>query len=394
MRYSTSDRKITVALHRWRMEFFRVNETNPAARWHTWNSDNHGADLPLFFLQIQAPEKSLFHYLWRISAVSSSGVDLFFVLSGYLIVGILLDNRNSINYFRVFYLRRICRISPIYYLILVIFFLLKAWSFPKGSEFDWLMQERLPAWSYVSYTQNIWMGIKGDFGPRWLGVTWSLAVEEQFYMVMPVIVYFVSKRFLVGFLMTALASATIFRILMPGFHGFMNFPWRGDAIILGSILAVAIRWEPFVAYLRENPRKIWSLFWFLFFGVLMTTYKTTHLGSFANLWIAFFYTVLIAISVSNEAAFLNRILRIKLLVWFGKLSYGIYMVHEIFSGALHGWLRHRAPAIFTMGDATVTFFALCLTLIAAALSFRIFEGPILRLGRRYHYQSNSLVASA
>ncbi len=86
-----------------------------------------------------------------------SGVDLFFVLSGFLIAGILMDNRDASNYFRVFYFRRICRIFPLYYLLLGVYFVLTDLGFNRSVSFDWVAGDLLPLWSYATFTQNILM---------------------------------------------------------------------------------------------------------------------------------------------------------------------------------------------------------------------------------------------
>ena len=99
-----------------------------------------------------------------------SGVDLFFVLSGFLIGGILVDSRESANFFRIFYLRRVCRIAPIYVLLLMTFGLAYLLSGSDG-RFSWLLGGPLPALSYVTFTQNILMGLRGTFGATWLAPT-------------------------------------------------------------------------------------------------------------------------------------------------------------------------------------------------------------------------------
>jgi peptidoglycan/LPS O-acetylase OafA/YrhL len=124
-------------------------------------------------------------YLVSALSLTVSGVDLFFVLSGFLIAGILLDNRSASNYFRVFYVRRVCRIFPLYFLVLGMFVAFVALGATQSSRLSWIFHDPLPLWSYATFTQNVFMGLRGDFGPFWLGMTWSLAVEEQFYCFIP-----------------------------------------------------------------------------------------------------------------------------------------------------------------------------------------------------------------
>ena len=139
----------------------------------------------------------------RALAITWSGVDLFFVLSGFLIVGILLDAKGGDAYFSTFYMRRACRIVPLYLLMVSIFAVVTTWQLHTS---DFLFKEELPLWSYFTFTQNFFMHGRG-FGPHWLGVTWSLAIEEQFYLVVPLLVHWLDrKKLLAMFLFLILAA--------------------------------------------------------------------------------------------------------------------------------------------------------------------------------------------
>jgi peptidoglycan/LPS O-acetylase OafA/YrhL len=126
--------------------------------------------------------------LVRLSAIgklSESGVDLFFVLSGFLIGGILLDVKDSPHYFKTFYVRRAYRILPLYMAVLGIC-LLRLISFHLFP--DWFgsrQPKNIPFLSYVFFFQNFWMAFLGSFGLAFLSPTWSLAVGEQFYLTVP-----------------------------------------------------------------------------------------------------------------------------------------------------------------------------------------------------------------
>ena len=117
------------------------------------------------------------------------GVDLFFVLSGFLITGILVDTNRSDSYFKNFYVRRCLRIWPLYYSLL--FFMFVIVRFLSRSQFQIVLQTSSPWWAFPLYLQNFLLPISTNAaGP--LGVTWSLAIEEQFYLIWPLLLRFCS----------------------------------------------------------------------------------------------------------------------------------------------------------------------------------------------------------
>src|SRR5215475_5135109 len=123
-----------------------------------------------------------------------SGVDLFFVISGFLIGGILLDARNSSRYFQTFYLRRTFRILPIYYLFLAFYFARHLPIRFMAGTFGDTSPLPIPFFSFVTFTHNFWMASYGWFGAWGIAPTWSLAIEEQFYLTIPFAIRRISTR--------------------------------------------------------------------------------------------------------------------------------------------------------------------------------------------------------
>ncbi len=340
-----------------------------------------------FSCQIVAEPESTLAYCNLALSLTWSGVDLFFVLSGFLIAGILLDHRKTSNFFRVFYLRRVCRIFPLYFFILGLFVCLTATPLFISPSFQWLFHDPLSIWSYATFTQNLFMGARGDFGPNWLGMTWSLAVEEQFYLFVPLLVYLLSRRALVCVLAGAVLTAPLLRCVSPGFQAFTNTLWRSDSLLSGALLAVLVRWHPFISAMRQQRRLLLTLFVVLLAGAAIMTLQPAPFGVFNHFWLAALYSTLILIAFVGNEPLLGRILDSRVLVWLGRLSYGIYMFHQVVSGLLHGSLRHGEPQIRTLSDAGITFTSLCITLALAILSYRFFESPLIRFGHRFQYQS-------
>ena len=328
-------------------------------------------------------------YLRAALRLTWSGVDLFFVLSGFLIAGILLDNRTSSNYFGVFYIRRVCRIFPVYFLSLAVFLCLSTLEFAAAPSFAWLFSDPFPAWSYATFTQNILMGLKGTLGPNWLAVTWSLAVEEQFYLLVPLLIYFLPRRALLGVLIAAVIAAPILRFAFPGPHAFVNVPWRADSLLSGAALAVLVRSPGFVSTIQAHRTAVSILFVVFVAGLAFMTLRP-EVGAFGNAfshsWLAGTYTVFVLIAYLNCIPVLTKTLRFPVLVWFGQLSYGIYLIHQPVMGLIRGTLQsYQVPmgalSVFAMGAA-----AFGVTLLAASLSFRLMERPALQFGHRFRYQ--------
>lgn len=161
-----------------------------------------------------------------------TGVDLFFVLSGFLIGGILIDNRAATNLFGVFYARRVLRIIPLYGLTIA------AYRLFGGADF---------LWPYLTFTQNMVWASDGHWGPAWTGVTWSLAVEEQFYLVLPLVVWCSSPRVLPVVALALCAMAPIARLLCADwlytspYAAYLLMPCRMDALFGGVLVAWLVR---------------------------------------------------------------------------------------------------------------------------------------------------------
>src|SRR5262249_6222855 len=153
--------------------------------------------------------------------------------SGFLIGGILMDNRGSANYFKTFYIRRVCRIFPLYFLWLVLFFVLLLLLQPSFPEYSTIFGHGIPhfpQWGYALFLQNFFMARSGDFGPAWLGITWSLCVEEQFYLVLPLLIWLVFPRKALWTFLFLIALVPAFRIYLLLYHsrifGFFLLPCR------------------------------------------------------------------------------------------------------------------------------------------------------------------------
>lgn len=314
-------------------------------------------------------------FLPGLLSVMWSGVDLFFVLSGFLIVGILLDSKGAPGYFRTFYLRRVCRIMPLYYLVLILFVVLPRSGLPVN---DWLFSPALPLWSYFTFTQNFFMHHLG-FGPNWLGVTWSLAVEEQFYLVIPLLVWGLGRRSLAVVFAVGIMLAPVWRLLVGNLGAYV-FPFaRADAILWGGLLALLARWRPLP---RSRALMPWLVL--LVIGLVILLGKHAGVGDvYLHGVLGPFYGIWLLLALQADGSALGGVLGGRLLVWLGRRSYGIYLFHQPVNGLVQQWLTGRqVPGWDGPGGWTANLLSLVILVAVSELSFRYFEAPFLRYAHR------------
>jgi peptidoglycan/LPS O-acetylase OafA/YrhL len=318
------------------------------------------------------------------------GVQLFFILSGYLITSLLL--REEARYGRIalraFWVRRILRIWPLYYLVLLIgFFLLPAidghWGTPGYSS-----MLRIHFLAFVAFLGNWTMALVAPIAYDWLSVLWSVCVEEQFYIIVPLLIALVparARRPIVGFLILgsiAVRWACAQRSgsqLMIVFNTFAQF----DTLLSGVLLALVLGWN------RDRPNLTKWVSWlqwplYLIMGWVMSQPHLGHGTSWHRTW-DFVWVWLCGLGVVVVAVWGQGWLRAALsysrIVWLGKISYGLYMYHEV---AL--WARGHAQWLlpwFPNKEELITIGTLALTVSLAAASYYGYERRFLELKRRW-----------
>ena len=348
-------------------------------------------------LIIQVPPGSAAAYLLASGRLAWSGVDLFFVLSGFLIGGILLDARSSTNYFRVFYTRRFFRIVPIYAVFLGAFFsfvlLIRAGRAPSFAD---VQSNAIPSAAYALFLQNFWMVAKNAPGMIGLSATWSLAVEEQFYLTLPSLVRFFDPRRLLSLVLVGIVSAPVLRVSLRHFWPDNSFsfwalmPCRADALLFGVLGAILLRSPLCRNWLERNHRFLQVLLVLLACGVgfLTIRFRSTRdylmcAGGFT--WLAAFYLCIILLALTRERSLLGSLLRTKWLAWLGTIAYGTYLLHLPILLILSRHLWPKPMETDRFSDLWVSALALVITLALCRLSWLYFEKPLLKLGRRSEY---------
>lgn len=334
--------------------------------------------------------------------LSWSGVDLFFVLSGFLIGGILIDYRSSDGYFKTFYLRRGCRILPLYFIWIGLFFFF-GWLLSGHASAGWYGQEfrrlqHFPNWSFFFFLQNFQIARLNDFGPIWTGITWSLCVEEQFYLLMPLVILFTPPRKLPWVLGFLLLAVVVFRFVLHLYSSAFTYvllPCRADGLLLGVLCAWWVRHPGATAWLQRRKDWLYLAFGVLFAGIVYLTVFARSLdqGMFADLnsfemnafgytWIDAFYACLLMVVLMGRDGPLARFMRIPLLRHFGIISFCIYLTHAAVKNWLQWWILGGQPAAINWMVTLLAFFA---TWILAVVSWNYFEKPIIGWGHKYLY---------
>ena len=347
--------------------------------------------------QIEHNPGTALNFIRQALRICWSGVDLFFVLSGFLIGGILIENRESQNYFRVFYLRRACRIFPLYYAWLAIAGVLLALGWHH--RVPTLFADRAPFWSYLTYTQNFIYAGQGTLGSPWLGVTWSLAVEEQFYLLLPLFVRVVAAERLVYCLVLLVLAAPVFRLFFwyfmpnPGMAGFVLLPCRWDALLMGVLGASLVRKPGFIQAMRRNEWFLYVLLGVLAVGITILRVakqgNPIYLGTqtIGFLWLAMFYLGIILLSLYSANHWVKRASRAGWLQRMGGISYAVYLFHQPVSWLFHQVLWQDEPRLTTLPRFATTCCALGCTLLLASLSWRVFESKCVSWGRKFSYRA-------
>jgi peptidoglycan/LPS O-acetylase OafA/YrhL len=354
-----------------------------------------------FQATLEVPPGSALAYLQAAARLSWTGVDLFFVLSGFLIGGILLDSRASTNYYSVFYKRRFFRIIPLYLVTLLLAPVLLTFGLgPTGNHAISLTQDAAPWYAYLTFTQNFWMTHLGTLGANGLGMTWSLAVEEQFYLTLPLYIRALSGRWLVRALVIGICGAPLLRTVLLQFHSadwvgiYTMMLCRADALLLGVLAAVLLRNDRWRERLRGAGLAFYVLIPILLLGMAFLTVRawsmtTTLMKSIGFTWVALFYVTILLFVLTRPNSSLTKVLRMKWLCWLGTLAYGIYLFHQLIQNLLFGLIWGHGIQITGGATFTAALAAVALTLLLATVSWRYFEQPLIRMGRRSNFEFGS-----
>ncbi len=326
------------------------------------------------------------HRLWprdavnRLSVAADAGwigVDLFFVVSGFLITRILLETREDPAYFRNFYARRLLRIFPLYYLFVGTLLIV----FPLAGNSSYLDHSGSPFW-YLTFLGNVPEAILGKDPPYWLAPVWSLAIEEQFYLTFPWIVLWLGPerlgRFLVGLFLFAPVVRLATMLAWPDQERiqYMFTLCRVDAIAAGCMVALIMRWRH--AYGLRDLAVIVALCAGAV-AIIADLDRTTAFGRVAGYsFVAIGFGALLVAVMNGLGTWWTAPLRFNPLRYAGRLCFGLYLLHrpaDTITTAIANRFDVDADRISWIPIKIAVAFVL------ATLSWLVLEKPVLRLKR-------------
>lgn len=319
---------------------------------------------------------SLPAYLGIVDMLGGSGVDLFFVLSGFLITGILLDAKGRPGFFSGFYARRVLRIMPLYYVALLVVFVALRPVLANADGYADLASDQPWFWLHAA---NWCFIVNGAPRFQWLNHFWSLAIEEQFYLVWPLVVWMTSRRCLAATCAVLIVACPVLRCWL-GAHGHdlaagWSTPARLDGLACGALLSIALRSGAPIERVRLIAGRI---------AAIGAAYIAVALavGSAGLGWTS--AIGLIGVGLVMEAQTGSRALTLAPLRWFGRRSYGVYVYHfPIMLAAEVPWAQWTGGALPPLLNHAAFLVATgCAACAVAEVSWRGLERPAMSL-RRY-----------
>ncbi len=316
------------------------------------------------------------------------GVDLFFVLSGFLITGKLVESRGANHYFRNFYLKRILRIIPLYFTVLLLFFvaLPLIWPLQVSASMQQLQQQQLYYWLF---TANVYDAVHGFPLNISLIHFWSLCCEMQFYLLWPFVVYFFRQQFkgAMVFLLALVVMSILFRINAGSFfslshvYRYVLLPCRLDAFSIGALVYLLVqrgRLQRYTIWLAVAAITILITI----LGVMMVRHIPWHFSG--DIVSKYGYTLnalgwgcLLPFVLIAQHGIVHRIFSNPVLTWLGKYSYGIYVFHlpvYIFIAQLNRLNNHPSEKTFSLAAT-----AMVVTCICSFASYHLLEKHFLKL---------------
>lgn len=340
------------------------------------------------------------HFFWLFANVLFCwvSIDLLFALSGLLITGILIETKEDKKYFKKFYMRRVLRIFPLYYLLIIGFTLYIYFITDRPQGFQYFKDH---LGFFYTYTQNWSFIFYGAPAESHLNHTWSLAVDEQIYLVWPLLIWICkTKKQLIYLCAGLLIFSLCFRVgyiaWLANHKSPFPFPYfvhtlcRLDSFGAGALLYCLLKFrQQWLTKTKMVLLCIGSFLTLVLFALLdNTTYFTRYFMSNFGITVAgIHFTTWLYFAINRSYSFLNFVWGSKLLVYIGKISYSLYVYHLFLYNLLMPKLSQFLSLNFHSNSLLLaTIICLIITFTVSILSYTYIEKPIIKLKRRFSYQ--------
>ena len=349
--------------------------------------------LCVHFIGDSRPYTTLGRALVKLANYGIWGVDLFFVLSGFLITGLLYDSKKSEHYFRDFYVRRTLRIFPLYYGVLALLFIILP-ALPTPYPAGLAESARHQGWLWL-YASNVYLAMHRAWALPYVGHFWSLAVEEQFYLLWPIVVLSFGHRSLLRICVAVTALALALRSVLS-FAGAGDVaqvvltPCRFDALCIGGFLALSVRSAGLERVARAARLSLGPLLGLILLASAWNAMRGSLVGAIlpirGTLIALTFGALLVTSLAAQRASALSRFLSSRVMCFLGTRSYGLYVFHGIIA---YGMVEHQADldALATRIGSGAALIVEAgagagVSILAATASYELFEKRLLRLKDR------------
>ena len=325
-----------------------------------------------------------------------TSIDLLFCLSGFLISGILIETKNELKYFQKFYIRRILRIFPLYYLLILLFSIF-VYCLTPHPEYYYYFKNNI--FYFLTYTQNWYFIHSGEPAGGHLNHTWSLAIDEQIYLLWPLLIWLCKKqKHLIYLCLFTILFSFIFRlcynyylISSPSLHSypyFHNTFCRVDSFASGSLLYCFIKLKN--KYLSNL--KIFLVFIISFvlfaacaFGDNSFTHTGFYMRNFGITLAGIHFSTWIYFAINEEFLLLNYLLSNSFIRYIGKISYSLYIFHLFILLLFVSKINIVLSKQTNFSEIIAIIMCLCLSFIISILSYELFEKPIFKLKKKFNY---------
>ncbi|MBN9039891.1 MAG: acyltransferase [Rhizobiales bacterium] len=314
-------------------------------------------------------------------------VQMFFILSGFLIGRLIIERKDHVNFFSVFVMRRVCRTFPSYMISIVLIFGV-LWIFRNETWTHFTAE--FPLWSYLTFTQNIFMAMTGDVGAYWAAPSWTLALEEQLYIVLPLVFFLAPRRSWLRIFIAIALVALVLRTLIftTGIvgetWGLVMLPARGDVLVAGVIAAVVYK-ERLVDLARYDLLlRLAPLVMMCTCIVIALIDPSQRLFNIVGPFLIAFGFACFLLAVVRGAPeakrFEGRFLR-----FMGDISYCVYLTHLMVLGLMHGLILHAKPSLGGIDQWLVTVAALPVAVALGWAMTTLIESPLTSYGRSWKW---------